>query len=71
MVQVDVAQSAPVLEDALDVMVAALVVADAPDAMDPAKVDAQLYVRTLDAGLDPLGFLVVLREDGMVLPGRM
>ena len=71
MVQVDVAQSVPVPEDVLDAAEAALVVADALDATDLVEVDAQLYVRTLDAGLDPLGFLVVLREDGMVLPGRM
>ena len=71
MVQVDVVRNAPVLEDVLDAAEAALVVADALDATDLVEVDAQLYVRTLDAGLDPLGFLVVLREDGMVLPGRM
>lgn len=71
MVQVDVAQSVPVPEDALGVVGAALAVADALDATDLVEVDAQLYVRTLDAGLDPLGSLAVLREDGMVLLGRM
>ena len=70
MVQVDVAQNAVVRDHAVDLVVLDVHVAvDALDAMEHAKADALLYAQTSDAGLDLRGFLVVLREDGMVLPG--